>query len=100
VKKNAEAAVAYVQQALRETGSDFALSNARQYLVAALNELTKVQNKCERRERNFKMEEEARQKKRLRLEEAQWRLRKLDEMFKAEEAKLRNGSNQSGSPKT
>jgi len=98
MKKNAESAATYVQQALREAGSDFALANARRYLVAALDELTKVHNKREKRERNFKLEEEQRQKKRLRLDEARWRLQKLDEMLKAEQVKWQTGSNQSDSP--
>ena len=94
MKKNAETAASYVQRAISETGSDFALSNARRYLVAAFNELTKVQNKREKREKNFQLEEKQRLAQRLSFEEARKRLQLLDKMLKEEEAKLQNGSNQ------
>ncbi len=101
MKKNAEKAAALVQQALNEVGGDFALSNARGYLMAAFNELNRTHNKRVKRDLNFKrMEEQEKQKRMLRVEDARWRLKQLDDMFKLEEANLlkikqQNGSNQS-----
>lgn len=97
MKHNAEKAMALVQQALAAVGGDFALSKARGYLTAALNEINHVQTKRKKRDYNFKREtaikEEKEKQKRLSKEEAYRRLQMLEQMLKAEEAKLRNGSN-------
>jgi hypothetical protein len=87
-----------VQQAIKETGGDFALSSARRYMVAALNELQHTQKKREKRENNFKQMQEQERVKRLRLEDARWRLKVLDDMLKAEQ-KLQNESKKPDSPK-
>jgi hypothetical protein len=95
MKKNAEIAAELIRRAINETGSDFALSNARNYLVAALNEVTKTQKKRERRENNLRLEEEQRKKKLLKMEEARLKLKQLEDMLREEQAKWQNGSNQS-----
>lgn len=95
MKHNTEKAVVLVQQALATLGDDFALSNARGYLKAALNEINHVQVKRKKRDYNFKRENAIKEEKKLKLskEEALRRFQALEQMLKVEEAKLRNGPN-------
>lgn len=90
MKHNAEKAMNLIQQALSLTG-DFALGNARSYLLAALREINHVHNKRKKREFNLKQEYE--QKERLSLEEAKKRLKALDEMIKIEEEEINQPRN-------
>lgn len=51
MKQNTERAIMLISQAIKLCG-DFALSNARSHLCAAMNEMNKVAKKRERREIN------------------------------------------------
>lgn len=90
MKHNAEKAIPYVEKALALMGGDFALSKARSYLSAALNEIAHVDKKRKKRDYNLKQEEIYEKEKKLSAEEARKRIYLLDQMLKEEEAKLQN----------
>jgi hypothetical protein len=85
--KNLEDAMQLIRQTISSLGGEFALSNARSYLAAALNELTRVSKKRQRKERTIKAED-ATNRRKLSMEEARLRMQKLDQMFAEEQAKL------------
>ena len=94
MKKNEEAMATLILQAIKEAGSDFALSSAKSYLAAAYNEVTKVHNKRVRREKNFKQMEEEAKKKQMTMEERKKKATMLDQMY----AMLQNGLKKLSSP--
>jgi vacuolar-type H+-ATPase subunit I/STV1 len=94
MKHNAEQAAALVKQAIQMLGGDFALSEAKQYLLASLNSLEHVQHKREKREFNKKQNETYEKQQREQLAStAKWRFAQLDAMLKQEQLKLQNGLN-------
>lgn len=93
MKHNAEKAINNIQKAISELGGDFALSNAKGYLLAALKEINHVNKKRIKRDLNQKIEFANEEKKRLSKEETLRRVNMLEKMFQEEESKLQNGSN-------
>lgn len=97
MKKNAEIVMATIQKALSQLGSDFSLSKAKSYLIAAFEEIKHVNNKRIKRENNLKKETEKIEKKKIDEATARKKLQQLNQMLKDEESKLRTGVNQSPS---
>lgn len=94
MKNNAETAAALIRMAISETGGDFALSDARRLMHAALNELQHAHKKREKREIARKiLEEKEKEKKKMRFEDAKNRMKMLDQMLQEEKTKLQNGLN-------
>jgi GAF domain-containing protein len=94
MKNNAEEAAAVVKRAISLITSDFALTEARNYLYAAVAALDRAQKKRDRRERNYQ------ENKRLALiskQEAEKRLAALNEMLRLEYVKREGWKQQSGS---